>query len=99
MHEVITCLFWSLVEPDFFPNLRCVSSADKKEADHLSRANGDECVRLTWSTFDFVWKKWGGFYMDLMATTTLSQRIPEGFPGAGDQLPFIHDTTRRQTLE
>ena len=89
MHEVITSLFWLQVDLDFSLNLRWVCSADNKEADDLSRANGEEYVRLTQGAFATLWESWGGFDMDLMATTASTQRIPEGVQGAGEKLPFF----------
>lgn len=89
MHEVNTSLFWLQVDLDFTLNLRWVRSEDNKEADELSRASGEEYVRLSQGAFDALWDNWGGFDVDLMATTASTHRVPLGRPGAGRQLPFF----------
>lgn len=88
IHEVISELFWLQMEVDFTLTLRWVRSEDNKEADDLSRPAAEEYVRLEPLAFGVLWSTFGGFDMDLMATTASAQRIPAGNVGEGSSLPF-----------
>lgn len=88
IHEVICALFWLQMEVDFSLILRWVRSEDNKEADDLSRPAAEEYVRLEPHAFGDLWRRFGDFDMDLMATTASAQRIPTGNVGEGSALAF-----------
>ena len=77
------------VSYDFALKLRWVRSADNKEADEFSRADKEDYVRLSGQVFEGLWREWGGFDLDMMATTPSAQRTPKGFPDEGEYLPFF----------
>ena len=88
MHRLVCQLFWLQVEADFTLKLRLVPSKDNAVADALTRPENSEHVRLGQKVFDRLWNEWGGFDMDLMATTASSQRSPSHGDGHGRPLPF-----------
>ena len=88
MHHLVRQLFWLQVEADFSLKLRWVLSIDNAVADTLTRPETSEYVRLGLKAFDQLWYEWGGFDMDLMATTASSQRPPISGGALGEPLPF-----------
>ena len=82
MHLLVCQLFWLQVEADFTLKLRWVPSKDNAVVDALTRPDNSEHVRLGQKVFHRLWKEWGGFDMDLMATTASSQRPPSVGGGA-----------------
>ena len=87
MHLLVCQLFWLQVEADFTLKLRWVPSKDNAVADALTRPDNSEHVRFGQKVFNRLWKEWGGFDMDLMATTASSQRPPSVGGGQGRPLP------------
>ena len=88
MHDLITSLFWLQIDSHFTLKLKWVCSAEKKDTDDLTRPGAVEHVRLEQRCFGRLWKEWGGFDMELMATGTFVQRIPGGGHGVDRALPF-----------
>ena len=89
LRELVTKLVWLQLNTVFTLNLRWMRSADNKEADGLSRSDKKDYIRLSEEVFDQLWRAWGGFDLDMMATTASAQRIPRGHGNEGEQL---HET-------
>ena len=75
-------LFWLQVEFECVIDLQWIPSADNL-ADPLTRIPVLDDLRLNRRTFLMLWKSFGPFSMDLMASSSNTQRSPEGVP-----LPF-----------
>ena len=88
MHDLVCKLFWLQVDSDFTLKLRWIPSGENSEADGLTRPDSWEHVRLHQSGFNELWVAWGGFDMDLMASTASAQRPPSPQGMSGQALPF-----------
>ena len=77
MHDLIKSLFRLQVNSDFTFKLKWACSADNKDADDLTRPGAVEHARLEQRCVGRLWEEWGGFDMDLRATGTSVQCIPD----------------------
>ena len=62
---------------------------ENAEADRHSRPGTEEHVRLRPNAFAALWRAWGSFQVDLMATAQSAQRVPRGERDEDRQLPFF----------
>ena len=100
MHELVGKLFWLQVDFDFALYLRWVPSAENAEADKLTRPESWEYIRLSQPRFDEPWAEWGGFDLDLMASSVSVQCPPQPVEGRAEMISrSIPDSGRRAPLE
>ena len=88
MHNLIKSFFCLHVDYVFTLKLKCVCSADNKDADDVTRPGAVEHVRLEQRCFGRLREEWGGVDMDLMATGTSVQWIPGVGRDTDRALPF-----------
>ena len=76
-HWLLLDLFALQVRHGFWLRLQWVPTEVNKEADLISRPGIEEHVRLKPEAFAAVWKAFGPFQVDLMATAQSAQRVPK----------------------
>ena len=90
---ILKKIFWLQIEFECFIVVKWIPSADNL-ADPLTRLPILEDLRLKRSVFLSLWKQFGPFSMDLMASSSNSQVTPQGV-----QLPYFSQFAYRGALQ